>query len=329
MEEGMPIESRMISKRIEGAQKAVEAQNFESRKHLLEYDDVMNKQREAVYGLRRQLLDGVDQREMILEDYVGAVLSGILDECCDEKTRQAQWDIKGLETKLVDHFGFSLSASGIKPLEITRHELGEEIFEKLTATYQAKERILGSAQMRYHERMVMLSVIDGMWKDHLLSMDHLKEGIGLRGYAQQDPLVAYKRESFDMFEAMLAKFQEDTARYLFRMQILDADGQPISAAPEISREVPKAPPVASAANPLFTDGEPHEISIQTRAPSTTIDALEKEFHRKKERELAAAARQGGDASTPSQRRAGEKVGRNDLCPCGSGKKYKKCHGVGA
>ncbi len=329
MEEGVPIESRMISKRIEGAQKAVEAQNFESRKHLLEYDDVMNKQREAVYGLRRQLLDGVNQREMILEDYVGGVLSGLLDECCDEKTRQQQWDIKSLETKLVDHFGFSLSASGIKPLEISRHELGEEIFEKLTASYQAKERILGSDQMRYHERMVMLSVIDGMWKDHLLSMDHLKEGIGLRGYAQQDPLVAYKRESFDMFEAMLAKFQEDTARYLFRMQILDADGQPISAAPELNREVPKAPPVASAANPLFTDGEPHEISIPTRAPSTTIDALEKEFHRKKERELAAAARQGGDASTPQQRRTGDKVGRNDLCPCGSGKKYKKCHGVGA
>jgi len=328
MEEGVPIESRMISKRIEGAQKAVEAQNFESRKHLLEYDDVMNKQREAVYSMRRQLLEGVDQREMILEDYVGGVLSGLLDEFAGEKLRQEQWDLKGLESKLIDHFGFQLSASGIKPLELSRHELGEEIFSKLTESYQAKEKILGAEQMRYHERMVMLSVIDGLWKDHLLSMDHLKEGIGLRGYAQQDPLVAYKRESFDLFEAVLAKFQEDTVRYLFRMQILGPDGQPVSAAPEISREVPKAPPVASAANPLFDEGAPREISIPHRAPSTTIDALEREFARKKERELAAAARQGGDSSTPTQRRTGDKVGRNDPCPCGSGKKYKKCHGVG-
>ena len=329
MEEGVPIESRMISKRIEGAQKAVEAQNFESRKHLLEYDDVMNKQREAVYGMRRQLLEGVNQREMILEDYVGGVLSLLLDEFAGEKLRQEQWDLKGLDSKLIDHFGFSLSAAGIKPLELSRHELGEEIFAKLTESYQAKEKILGSEQMRYHERMVMLSVIDGLWKDHLLSMDHLKEGIGLRGYAQQDPLVAYKRESFDMFEAVMAKFQEDTVRYLFRMQILGPDGQPVSAAPEISREVPKAPPVASAAHPVFDDGAPREISMPTRAPSTTIDALEKEFARKKERELAAAARQGGDASAPVQRRTGDKVGRNDPCPCGSGKKYKKCHGVGA
>jgi preprotein translocase subunit SecA len=182
--------------------------------------------------------------------------------------------------------------------------------------------------MRYHERMVMLSVIDGLWKDHLLEMDHLKEGIGLRGYAQQDPLVAYKRESYDMFEAMMAKFQEDTVRFLFRMQIMGPDGQPVNAAPEARREVPKAPPVASAAHPLTLDAEPREISIAMRQPSTTIDALEKEFHRKKVRELEAASMAGaGDASQPAQRRTGEKVGRNDPCPCGSGKKYKKCHGA--
>jgi len=159
-------------------------------------------------------------------------------------------------------------------------------------------------------------------------MDHLKEGIGLRGYAQQDPLVAYKRESYDMFEAMMLKFQEDTVRYLFRMQILGPDGQPVNAAPEIRRAVPPAPPVASAARPLSTDAEPREISIHTRQPSTTIDALEKEFQRKKARELEAASFAGaGDTSQPSQRRTGEKVGRNDPCPCGSGKKYKKCHGA--
>jgi preprotein translocase subunit SecA len=329
MVEDEAIESKMISRRIEGAQKAVEAQNFESRKHLLEYDDVMNKQREAVYGLRRQLLEGVEQRELILEDYVGGILSHLLDEFAGERVRQDQWDFKGLGEKLVDHFGFNLAASGLKPETLSRHELGEEIFAKLTEAYEAKEKILGAATMRYHERMVMLSVIDGLWKDHLLSMDHLKEGINLRGYAQRDPLVEYKRESFDMFEAMMMKFQEDTVRFLFRMQILGPDGQPMDGGVQQPRRpVPPAPPVASAARPPVGDGAPREIEIHTRKPSTTIDELEKEFHRKKEKELAAASRQGGgDSSQPSQRRTGEKVGRNDPCPCGSGKKYKKCHGA--
>ncbi|MGD0786858.1 MAG: preprotein translocase subunit SecA [Terracidiphilus sp.] len=328
MEEDVPIESKMITKRIEGAQKAVEAQNFESRKHLLEYDDVMNKQREAVYGVRRRLLEGMDQRELILEDYAGGILSGLLDEFAGEKLHPDQWNLKGLDEKLVDHFGMSMARAGIKPLELGRHELGEAIFTRLKADYAAKEKILGAETMRYHERMVMLSVIDGLWKEHLLSMDHLKEGIGLRGYAQQDPLVAYKRESYDMFEAMMLKFQEDTVRYLFRMQILGADGQPVSAAPEIRRAVPPAPPVASAARPQTPDAAPREIVINTRQPSTTIDALEKEFQRKKQREMAAASLAGaGAASQPTQRRTGEKVGRNDPCPCGSGKKYKKCHGA--
>ena len=185
MEEGVPIESKMISNRIEAAQKAVESQNFESRKHLLEYDDVMNKQREAVYGLRRQLLEGVDQRELILEDYVGGILSTVLDEFAGEKLHPDQWDLKGLDSKLVDHFGQSLASAGINAKELHRHELGDAIFEKLKQDYEGKEKILGAETMRYHERMVMLSVIDGLWKDHLLSMDHLKEGISLRGYAQR------------------------------------------------------------------------------------------------------------------------------------------------
>jgi preprotein translocase subunit SecA len=337
MEEGVPIESKMISKRIEGAQKAVEAQNFESRKHLLEYDDVMNKQREAVYGLRRQLLEEADQKELILEDYVGGILSSLLDEFAGEKVRPDQWDMKGLDDKLVDHFGLKLTslnlgANVINPHDLSRHELGEAIFEKLKQDYEAKEKILSAATMRYHERMVMLNVIDGLWKDHLLSMDHLKEGIHLRGYAQKDPLVEYKSESYDMFEAMMLKFQEDTVRFLFRMQILGADGQPIDAAPRPNRTIPKAPPVASAQQPLSLDAgdlsAPREISISTRAPSATIEALEKEYQRKKQRELEAASRSGGDSSQPTQRRTGEKVGRNDPCPCGSGKKYKKCCGAG-
>src|SRR5215472_8086288 len=230
MEEGVPIESKMISNRIEAAQKAVEAQNFESRKHLLEYDDVMNKQREAVYGLRRQLLEGVDQRELILEDYVGGILSGTLDEFAPENKHAEMWKIKGLDERLTSQFGLSFSAGGIKPLEFARHELGDVIFEKLTEEYQAKEKILSAETMRYHERMIMLSVLDTQWKDHLLSMDHLKEGIGLRGYGQHDPLVEYKRESFDMFENMMKRFQEDTVRYLYLMQVLERPAGDFGAA---------------------------------------------------------------------------------------------------
>jgi preprotein translocase subunit SecA len=334
MNEDEAIESRMISKQIQNAQKAVEAQNFESRKHLLEYDDVMNKQREAVYGVRRRLIEGLDQRELILEDYVGGILSSILDEFAAENVRPELWNVKGLDERMVGQFGVSLTAAGIKPEELARHELGDAIFDKLKNDYEAKEKILGAETMRYHERMVMLSVIDGLWKDHLLAMDQLKEGIGLRGYAQQDPLVAYKKESFDMFEAMMLKFQEDTVRFLFRMQILGPDGTPINAAPQPRREIPAAPPVASAVPRAGQDAPalpppppPSDVAIHTRQPSTTIDALEKEFQRKKQRELEAASLSGGgDSSQAAQRRTGEKVGRNDPCPCGSGKKYKKCHG---
>lgn len=333
MEEGVPIESKMISKRIEGAQKAVESQNFESRKHLLEYDDVMNKQREAVYGLRRSLLMAVEQRELILDDYLSNILSNILDEFAPEQVHPEQWNVKGLKERLIAQFGLDLDREGFDPLEMTRHELGEAAYNKLKADYEAKEKILGAEAMRYHERMVMLSVLDGLWKDHLLEMDHLKEGIGMRGYAQQDPLVAYKKESFEMFEAMMLRFQEDTARYLFRMQIVGPDGQPFTEAPRLDRTVPAAPPVSSAAQtppPSLGLGQGREIPVPTRAPTTTIDALEKEFERKKQRELSAARMAGAASrSEPAQRLTGAKVGRNDPCPCGSGKKYKKCHGAEA
>ena len=229
-------------------------------------------------------------------------------------------------------FGLDLDREGINPLEITRHELGEAAYNRLKEDYETKEKILGAEAMRYHERMVMLSVLDGLWKDHLLEMDHLKEGIGMRGYAQQDPLVAYKKESYEMFEAMMTRFQEDTARYLFRMQIVGPDGQPFTEAPKLERTVPAAPPVASAAQapPPSLPNPVREIPVPTRIPTTTIDALEKEFERKKQRELSAARMAGaGTRSEPAQRLTGAKVGRNDPCPCGSGKKYKKCHGAEA
>jgi preprotein translocase subunit SecA len=325
MEEGVPIESGLISRRIEAAQKAVEAQNFESRKHVLEYDDVMNKQREAVYGLRRQLLENVEQKDLILEDYTAGTLSAILDANAPENVHPDQWDLKVLKTKLVEQFGLDPDAEGINMAELSRHELGDALFEKLKGKYETKEQILGEDGMRFHERMVMLSVLDGLWKDHLLAMDHLREGIGLRGYAQQDPLVAYKRESFDVFEAMMARFQEDTVRYLFLMQIVGPDGQAVT-------EVPR-PKTLEGQQLTLNNGhgappEPeHEIPIPTRQHSTTIDQLEQEFERKKKRELEAARQAGGGVAEIAQRRTGEKVGRNDPCPCGSGKKYKKCHGA--
>jgi preprotein translocase subunit SecA len=333
MEEGVPIESRMISKRIEGAQKAVESQNFESRKHVLEYDDVMNKQREAVYSLRRQLMKGVAQKELITDDYVSTILSGILDEHAPVKAHPDQWNHEQIFAQVYEMFGAKLDDQ-IDVQAVNRHELGEEIFTKLGERYNLKEKILGEETMRYHERVVMLSVLDGLWKDHLLNMDHLKEGIGLRGYAQVDPLVEYKKESFTMFEDMMMRFQEDTARHLFRMQILAPDGTPIETEEQLAvlRAPAQMPPMPSLPAVPDTSWQPQQQgapAIPTRAPSTTIDALEREFERKKQHELQAARMAGGSVATTAPRSVGQQIGRNDPCHCGSGKKYKKCHGVNA
>ncbi len=311
MEEGVPIESRLISRRIEKAQETVEAQHFESRKHLLEYDDVMNKQREAVYGLRRQLLEGVEQKELILEDYVAGILSSLMDEYCAVKIHPADWNIKGLKDAIFTRFGVDILAEGVEPDNLTRQELGDAIFEKLEQRYNAKEKLIGAEAMRYHERMIMLSVIDQQWKDHLRDMDHLKEGIGLRGYGQHDPLVEYKRESFDMFEAMMQRFQEDTVRYLYLMQILERPSEP-------------AQPAGVSGNGNELSGNGHRAR-----PVTSVDELEETFQRKKRRELENARMAGGGERQPVQQviRNAAKVGRNDLCPCGSGKKYKKCCGA--
>jgi len=303
MEEGIPIESRLITRRIEAAQKAVEAQNFEARKHLLEYDDVMNKQREAVYGLRRQLLEGVEQKELIVEDYVASILGDLLERYAPHSVHPGQWDLAGLKNQVFTQFGVDLAAEGMEAEKLNRQELGDAIFAKLKERYDAKERLVGPAAMRYHERMIMLSVLDSQWKDHLLGMDHLKEGIGLRGYGQHDPLVEYKRESFEMFEAMMQRFQEETVRYLYLMQVVEA------------------PAVAAAA----------EEGPRGQPRATSIDEIEEEFQRKKRRELEQARMAGAGDYQPVQQvvRSGAKVGRNDPCPCGSGKKYKKCCGVAA
>ena len=311
MEEGIPIESRLITKRIEAAQKAVEAQNFEARKHLLEYDDVMNKQREAVYGLRRQLLEGLDQKELILEDYVTGILSDLMDQFASRDVHAEDWDIKGLKDAVFTRFGVDFLAEGVKPESLNRQELGDAIFDKLKQRYEAKEKLIGPDAMRHHERMIMLSVLDSQWKDHLLNMDHLKEGIGLRGYGQHDPLVEYKRESFDMFEDMMKRFQEDTVRYLYLMQVLERPSEPVEAQPELAGG----------------DGN----GRRPRNLATSVDELEEAFQRRKRRELEEARMAGSGEYQPVQQvvRSGAKVGRNDPCPCGSGKKYKKCCGAKA
>jgi len=334
MEEGVPIESKMISRRIETAQKAVEGQHFESRKHLLEYDDVMNKQREAVYGLRRRLLEGTDQKDLILEDYVSAILGELLEQFCPAKAHAADWNIKGLKDAVFTRFGVDFIAEGVKADELNRQELGDAIFDKLKERYDAKEKLIGPDAMRHHERMIMLSVIDQQWKDHLLSMDHLKEGIGLRGYGQHDPLVEYKKESFEMFEAMMQRFQEDTVRYLYLMQILERppdpgaggrppDGSPPSGPSEQGQGQGPGPGVPAQHGGDGNGRRP------PRLVSTSADELEEAFMRRKRRELEQARMAGaGDTQQVQQVvRGQEKVGRNDPCPCGSGKKFKKCHGA--
>jgi preprotein translocase subunit SecA len=331
MEEGVPIESRMITRRIEAAQKAVEGQNFEARKHLLEYDDVMNKQREAVYGLRRRLLEGLDQKDLIVEDYVSGILADILERHCPPKAHEADWDLKALKDAVFTRFGVDIYAEGLKPEQMNRQELGDAIFEKLKQRYDAKEALIGAEAMRYHERMIMLSVIDAQWKDHLLSMDHLKEGINLRGYGQHDPLVEYKRESFDMFEEMMQRFQEETVRYLYLMQIMESprnpgamrdSGTPGGSPIDSSGQAPDAGVPSIITGGRGGNGRP------PRQVATSVDEIEEAFQRKKKRELEQARMAGaGDMQVQQVVRSGEKVGRNDPCPCGSGKKYKKCCGA--
>jgi preprotein translocase subunit SecA len=313
MEEGVPIESRMITRRIEAAQKAVEAQDFAARKHLLEYDDVMNKQRLAVYGLRDQLLEGVDQKDLILNSFVAEMLSDLMTQYVPENAHPDQWDLNSFRQQLLTRFGVDTNAEGMKLEDLGRHDLGESVFEKLVERYNAKEALISADAMRYHERMIMLSVIDGQWKDHLLSLDHLKEGINLRGYGQKDPLVEYKRESFEMFEEMMQRFREETVRYLYLMQIIGA-------------ETPVEEP---AATQISTDGTNGNRRKPARA--TSVDDLEAEFQRKKKKELEQARMAGAGPmeEVVQVRRSGEKIRPNDPCYCGSGKKYKKCHGADA
>ena len=217
MSEGIPIEHNMVSRAIERSQKQVEGQNFTIRKHLLEYDDVMNKQRTTIYGQRKEILQGKDLKTYI-QELVETLVDWILDTGANKDTNPEDWDIEALKKALSAQFGLDPDRLGIDWKAVTYDELRETILKNLTSAYEDKERILGSARMREFERVILLQVLDTQWKDHLLGMDYLKEGIGLRGYGQRDPLIEYKKESYDMFQAMLDRIEEETVRYLFLLQ---------------------------------------------------------------------------------------------------------------
>jgi preprotein translocase subunit SecA len=311
MEEDVPIESGLITKRIAGAQKAVEAQNFAARKHLLEYDDVMNKQRKAVYEMRRALLEGNEQRQRIL-DMVRGIVETYVDTRCPEKEHTTKWDYTGLQSDVLSQFGVKINTQDLP--QMSRVEIEDAIFEQLSKRYDEKEQLVGPDIMRDAERMIMLNVIDNQWKDHLLSMDHLKEGIGLRGYGQKDPLIEYKKESFELFQDMMDRIEDETIRYLYFLQVTQGDRPPLPY-PDMEEEEDEEP-------------EPEPVAVSKAAQTEVLD-FTRNIQRKKEKELADLqfAGSGGVATENKTVVSKSKAGRNDPCPCGSGKKYKKCHGA--
>ena len=317
MEEDVPIESKLITNRIAKAQEAVEMQNFEARKHLLEYDDVMNKQRQAVYGMRRQLLEGSEQKDRVVE-MVQGIVDQFVDMRCPDDKHPDTWDLGTLRNDILTQFGARIDLKDIDNL--TRLELGDFILEKLKQKYQEKEDMVGVDVMRQTERIVMLQVIDNQWKDHLLSMDELKQGIGNRAYGQKDPLVEYKKESYELFTAMMDRVEDESVRYLFFLQVQSGAG-PILPYPEDEEEVSADEAEAAAAAAREAEEE------KKRAAKRQMEDFTRNIERKKDKELEGLRFGGDDSTGPKPINSGAKVGRNDPCPCGSGKKYKKCHGA--
>jgi preprotein translocase subunit SecA len=325
MEEDVPIESRLITKRIAAAQKAVEAQNFAARKHLLEYDDVMNKQRKAVYGMRRQLLEGKDQKERILEIIEGIVAS-FIDLRCPERAHASTFDLTGLQSDVLSAFGVKIDPDQLQGM--SRQEIENHVYDLLVARYKEKEDLIGPDNMRDAERIVMLNVIDNQWKDHLLSMDHLKEGIGLRGYGQKDPLIEYKKESFALFQDMMDRIEDETIRYLFFLQVTTGEGP-------VGRPQPVLPFSPDGDDEEFEEDQGEEEALvaasndQRRAAQTAVEDFTRNIQRKKDKEMAELQFVGGSGTAAEKKQAisAKKAGRNDPCPCGSGKKYKKCCGA--
>ena len=296
MEKGVAIESKMVSKRIAAAQKSVEGRNFEARKHLLEYDDVMNKQRETIYGLRRQLMEEPDQREYLLGDPPS---SGVAYDLLSDITRQYlnpdvspdDWDVENYKIQIKTIYDLDTEAEDINISRMTSPEVVDAIWERLKVKYETKEQQIGPEAMRTYERIIMLNIIDAQWKDHLLSLDHLKQGIGLVGYGQKDPLVEYKKQSFDLFQEMLDRIDTTTIRSLFNLQV-------------VTEQAPETLQQRRAAR--------RPASLRFTGPNQGA---------------APAGEEDGKVKTVV--RDQPKVGRNEPCPCGSGKKYKKCHGINA
>jgi preprotein translocase subunit SecA len=239
MGEGVPIEHNMITRAIERAQKQVEGQNFTVRKHLLEYDDVMNKQRETIYGQRRKILKGEDQRQYFL-GLIDSLVDWMLDTHANKDKAPEEWDREALRQAVQAQFGLDIETLGIAWDTVVFDELRESLVKGLVAAYEAKERQLGPF-MREFERMILLQVIDSQWKDHLLEMDHLKEGIGLRGYGQKDPLIEYKKEGFEMFQSMLDRIEEDAVRYLFLIQPVIDQPAPVRRQAPVFYQQPQGP----------------------------------------------------------------------------------------
>lgn len=324
MTEGVPIESKLISRRIENAQKSVEAQNFDARKHLLEYDDVMNKQRETIYAIRRSALEGKDQRDYVL-NIAEDVARGLADTYCPREQHPDQWNTTQFLAEVHSQFGIDAKAAGADPTTLSHDQLAEAGAEAVKTRYAEKENQFGADLMRWLERRIILDVVDQQWKDHLLSLDHLKEGIGLRGYAQKDPIVEFKKEAFTLFEDMMARIDNETIRYLFHIQV-QQEPPPQARAPQ--------PVETAAARPQMSSAQAAVASAAARASETApqrLPAFAREMERKQERQQKDLQYQTGpaQAEAPKPVRAGAKVGRNDPCPCGSGKKYKKCHGANA
>jgi preprotein translocase subunit SecA len=277
MEEGIPIEHGMVTRSIERAQTQVEGQHFGARKHLLEYDDVMNKQRHEMYRWRREILEGKETRNYILQK-AEEITDSLLSSYAPEQADPNQWKVEELKGQLLHYYNIKLAPGDPDFSKVGFGSLRENLLGKLNGKYEEKEALIGPEMMRRHEQLIMLNIVDSQWKDHLLTMDHLKEGIGLRGYGQRDPLTEYKRESFDTFAAMKERIEDDIIRFLFHL-------------------------------------EPAAQQDERREEERKQQARERQFM------FSAPPKQ---APSPVSARAEAKVGRNDPCPCGSGKKYKKC-----
>ncbi len=283
MKEGVPIESKLFSRRVEESQKAREAHNFEMRKHLLEYDDVMNRQRETIYSIRRSMLEGRDQKEYVM-GLADDLAVNVVEAYCPREQHPGQWNTVQFNGEVLRQFGLDLKTSGIDLADITHDDLVDALQKALLTRYEEREKLFGPEMMRWLERRIVLDVVDNQRGKTTCSLSiHLKEGINLRGYGQKDPLVEFKKEAFTLFEDMMERINSETIRYLFLVQ-------------------PKPP-----------------------------EDQAKEIERKQQRQQQNLQFQAGaaQAEAPKPVRTGAKVGRNDPCPCGSGKKYKKCHGTAA